>query len=72
MKLKISFIILLFLFIFILSCKKENFQNSLINMPKGFVAIKGNFFSQGENPAELTLLKLTLVVLLKNMVNLVK
>ena len=51
MKLKISFIILLFLFIFILSCKKENFQNSLINMPKGFVAVKGNFFSQGENPS---------------------
>lgn len=51
MKLKISFIILLFLFIFILSCKKEHFQNSLINMPKGFVAIKGNFFSQGENPS---------------------
>lgn len=50
MKLKISLIIFLFLIIFALSCKREYFQNNFINMPKGFLSINGNFFSQGETP----------------------
>ena len=48
--------------IFALSYKKEYFHNSSnptpINMPKGFVGIKGNFFSQGENPTGINAVKI--------------
>lgn len=48
MKLIISLILIIILIYF--SYSKEHFQNALINMPKGFININGNFFSQGKYP----------------------
>lgn len=48
MKLIISLILIVILIYF--SYSREHFQTALINMPKGFININGNFFSQGKYP----------------------